>query len=214
MSMPRAAKSFEPTVFLVDDDEAVRAALIRLLRSEGLATEAFDSAGAFLSHFDPARPGCLLLDVRMPGLDGLDLQHELLARGADIPIVFITGHGDVPMAVRALKDGAFDFIEKPIDPRKLPATVKAALARDAHQRDMRHQRESTADRLRRLTRRECEVMREVVKGLANKQIAHELDISVKTVEVHRAHVMQKLRVTSVAELVALALSSREDSAPN
>jgi two-component system response regulator FixJ len=202
MSLPQA------TVFVVDDDPAVRKSLETLLKSVGLNVETFRSAQEFLAGYDAARPGCLVLDVRMPGMSGLELQRTLRERGLDIPTIIVTGHGDVPVAVRALKDGALEFLEKPFSKQILLEYISQALKRDAAGRDRRGQHQELAARLARLTDRERQVMDLVVAGKVSKEVAAALGLSKKTVDVHRARVMQKLRVESVAELVELVVTSR------
>ncbi len=193
-----------PTVFVVDDDASVCRALQRLLASVKLRVETFASAREFLGC-QPARgPACLVLDVRMPGLSGLDLQHELSRADQALPIIFITGHGDIPMSVRAMKAGAVDFLQKPFNDQELLDAVHQALARNRRARRERAELAEIEQRLGSLTRREYEVLTLVITGMLNKQIAAELGVVEKTIKVHRARVMQKLRVVSVAELVRLA----------
>jgi RNA polymerase sigma factor (sigma-70 family) len=196
--------SGEPAVFIVDDDDSVRRALQRLCRSIGLTVELFGSARQFLDRYDLSRPGCLVLDVRMPGLSGLDLQDELNARGIAIPVVFITGHGDIPMSVRAMKAGAVDFISKPFNDQVLLDAIQHALAKDRKMRQEAAERGEILRRIERLTPREREVFALVVSGKLNKQIAHQLGTSEKTVKVHRARVMDKMQAESLADLVLLA----------
>jgi FixJ family two-component response regulator len=194
----------EPIIFVVDDDVSVRNGLKRLIRSVGLKVETFASAQEFLDHDHPDQPSCLVLDVRMPGLSGLDLQEELTAKGLEMPIIFVTGHGDVRMSVRAMKAGAVDFLEKPFDDQALLDAIQGAIESD---RLAREEYAEVADILRRiesLTPREYEVFTLVITGMLNKQIAAELGASEKTIKVHRARVMQKMQVVSVAELVRLA----------
>ena len=188
--------SEEPVVFVVDDDPALRDSIALLVRAEGLAARTFDSARSFLDAWDRSEPGCLIIDLRMPGLSGLDLQEHLVGDDAAPPIIFLTGHGTVSAAVRALKAGAMDFLEKPFDPDTLLARVREALARDRRRR-------SDARRLAALTRREREVLEQVASGRTNKVIAVHLGISERTVEQHRAHGMSKLGVYTVAALVRL-----------
>ncbi len=194
-----------PTVFVVDDDEAVRKALARLLKSTGYAVRDFASAETFLSCWteDPA-PGCLLLDISMPGLDGLQLQQHLNGSDYTLPIVFITGHGDIPSTVQALKAGAVDFLPKPVNEASLLKAVDEALGRDHRQRSERTERDRLARRFQTLTPREREVMALVVGGLANKQIAAVLGASEKTIKIHRGRVMEKMQMHSVADLVRAA----------
>jgi len=188
-------------VFIVDDDAAICAALARLLRLQGYAVSTFASAEAFLAEHDPRAWGCIVLDVALPGCDGLALQRLLEERGSSMPIVFLTGAADVPMCAQAMKRGAFDFLTKPIDGEVLFAAVADALRRDRELMRERAQREAAESRLATLTVREREVLAHVVAGRLNKQIAADLGTAEKTVKVHRARGMQKMHVRSVAELV-------------
>lgn len=199
-------------VYLVDDDEAVRDSLGLLLSSVGLASEIYASALEFLEHFEPQRHACLVADIRMPGLSGLELQQRLNEQHADIPIIFITGHGDVPMAVTAMKSGAADFIQKPFRDQDLLDRIGKALELDRARRASRAEGDAIRERLALLTPRETEVMRRVVKGQANKVIAMDLGVSQRTVELHRARVMRKLRMRSLAELVQAV--GKAESAPD
>lgn len=192
------------TVFVVDDDQSVRNAIARLLRSTGLDVAVFGSAEEFLAESPPEHPSCVVLDVRLPGVSGLDLQEELGHSRRELPIIFITGHGNVPITVRAMKAGAFDFLEKPFDDQVLLDAVQWALERDQHYLKARAEVESVKQRLRRLTPREREVMELVVEGLLNKQIGGLLGASEKTIKVHRARVMRKMEAESVADLVRMA----------
>lgn len=195
------------TVFVVDDDEAVRDSLALLLRSVELAVATFSSANEFLDSYDPAAPGCLILDVRLPGMSGLELQQRLADDGADLPIVFITGHGDVPMAVRAMRRGAVDFLQKPFSDQELLDRVQQALAEQSQRRQQSESKAEIAQRIGSLTPREHEVMELIVEGLANKVIANRLGTSQRTVEVHRASVMRKMQADSVARLVHLVFAA-------
>lgn len=188
-------------VFVVDDDEAVRRSLARLLRSAGLAVESFASAGEFLDRNVYDGVGCIVLDVRMPDLDGMGLQARLADEGLDLPIVFLTGHGDIPMSVSAMKRGAFDFLTKPVDEDVLLTTVRQALLGHRAARVDRLEAEKLRARVDTLTPREKEVLRCVIAGARNMQIAHHLGIAEHTVKIHRGRVMRKLRVTTVTELV-------------
>ena len=192
-----------PTVFIVDDDALLRVALKRLLAARGYPCLAFDSAEAFLSQHTPSLPGCLLLDVSMPGLDGLALQRKLLALGRALPIVFLSGHGDIPMTVRALKAGAVDFLTKPVSAVTLFAAVDAALALDAHARQADADGLALQQRVASLTPREREVLQGLAAGQLNKQIAAELGIVEQTVKFHRARIMERMRARTVAELMHL-----------
>jgi FixJ family two-component response regulator len=193
-----------PRVFVVDDDPSVRKSLRRLLESSGYAVEAFPSAREFLARGPHPGPRCLVLDVRMPGLTGLELQEQLMAEGRRMPIVFVTGHVDVPKSVRAMKGGAVDLLTKPVDAQDLLAAVQRSLARSAEELSAEARLAEVRARVERLTAREMEVFALVVTGMLNKQIATALGIGEKTVKVHRARVMEKMGAGSVAELVRLA----------
>ena len=193
-----------PLVFVVDDDLSVRKSLTRLLESSGYAVEAFGSAREFLARGTHQGPSCLVLDVRMPGLTGIDLQAALTAEGRRTSIVFVTGHVDVPMTVRAMKGGAVDLLTKPVDAKDLIAAIQRAMAKDARDLGAEARVAEVQQRVKTLTAREMEVFALVVTGMLNKQIAAALGIAEKTVKVHRARVMDKMRAGSVAELVRLA----------
>lgn len=195
-----------PTIFVVDDDEAMRHSLAFLLKSLGRPVECFPSAEAFLAARRPERPGCLVLDVRMPGMSGLELQTMLNHAGSTLGVVFISGHGDIPMVVRAMRGGAIDFLEKPFNDQVLLDHVTEALRRSADACGQAHAAAKVREHLALLTQREREVMERVVQGKPNKVIAFELDISIKTVEVHRAHVMEKMAADSVADLTRMLIS--------
>ena len=199
----------DPTVFVVDDNSSVRKSLQDLLDSVGLTAETFASAEEFLEAFDPARPGCLLLDIRLQHGSGLDLQDELRRRGAVLPIIILTGHGSVPNAVRALKAGAVDFLRKPTPPKLLVEAVRAAIERDRVGREDASRQSDVQERIARLTPREREVMDLLVAGKSSKEIATVLNVSVRTVEGHRRQVFAKLNATSAAHLVSLVLPARE-----
>ncbi len=202
------ATTDEPTVFVVDDEPAVRESLQWLVRSVGLAVETYASAHEFLDRFDANRTGCLVLDIRMPDMSGIELQEELLARKAVIPVIFITGFGEVTTAVRALKMGALDFLEKPFSDQVLLDRIRRAVEKDKRTREYRAAAANAAARLASLTRREREVIDLVVAGKSNRAIAAGLNISEKTVEFHRANVMNKLGVDSLAELLRVILQTR------
>lgn len=188
-------------IFIVDDDEALRDSLVWMLESSGYAVAAFESAEAFLAVYEEAMSGCLVLDVRMPGMSGLELFEELGRQRCTLPVIFITGHGDVPMAVSALKRGAVDFIEKPFGDQDMLRLVEQCLTQERASRSQRRLEADTARRLEHLTQREREVLDLIIVGKLNKQIADVLGISIKTVEVHRARVMEKMGAHSLAELV-------------
>jgi len=190
-----------PVIYLVDDDEAVRDSLGMLFRSIGLKHEAYPSALDFLEHYDPSQHSCLVADIRMPGLSGLELQQRLNEQNAELPIIFITGHGDVPMAVTAMKSGAADFIQKPFRDQDLIDRIHKGLEQDRDRRASRAEQDEIRARIALLTPREGEVMQRVVRGQANKVIAMDLGVSQRTVELHRARVMRKLKMRSLAELV-------------
>ena len=196
--------AFKPTVFIIDDDASVRKSLSRLLRSAGYTTETFASAEEFLGreHFNGI--GCLLLDVQMPGLSGMDLQKDLNKADYHMPIIFVTGHGDIPMSVEAMKKGAVDFLTKPFDDKELLHAVREAIEKDRGAKTKRAEVYDIRKRIELLTSRELEVLRYVITGMLNKQIALKLGIAEKTVKIHRGRIMEKLRVDSVAELVRLA----------
>ncbi len=196
-----------PTVFVVDDEPSVRKAIERLLRSAGLIVSTKGSAQDYLESYDPDASGCLVLDLSMPGFSGLELQDALIARGSVLPIIFLTGRADVPDSVRALKRGAVEFLIKPVDDEALLDAVRRAIALDQIQRSRQAELEEIRGRLDELTPRELQVLRCVIAGKLNKQIAAELGTVEKTIKVHRAHVMEKMQVTSVAALVQLALKA-------
>ena len=197
----------QPIVHVVEDDEAVRRSVALLLASFGYESETYSSAEAFLEALEGLRPGCAVVDIRMPGMDGLALQEELQRRGATIPVIVVTGHGDVSLAVRAMKAGAVDFIEKPYTHADLSRAVSAAIARFEGDRQQHEATLAAEGRVTALTPRERDVLRLLVNGRPNKVIAHELGISPRTVEIHRANVMEKLGCRSLAEAVRLALSA-------
>ena len=197
-------------VYIVDDDDAIRDSLGLLMRSVGLASRGFESALDFLRGYDPDAHGCVVADIRMPGLSGLELQEELNARQARTPLIFITGHGDVPMAVKAMQAGAVDFIQKPFRDQDLLDCIHRALQQDLSARHSELEKQSVRDKMDALTPREAEVMEKVVAGCANKVIALDLGVSQRTVELHRARVMKKMQVRSLAELVRLVSQTDED----
>ena len=194
-------------VYVVDDDEAVRDSLKWLLEGVSYTVRTFDSAESFLAGFDPKAIACLVLDVRMPGMSGLELQEELLSRKLDLPLIFITGHGDVPMAVNTMKKGAADFIEKPFDQAKLKAQVERMLTQAREAASRRERERINQALMSRLTAREQQVLERIMAGRLNKQIADDLGISIKTVEAHRANIMDKLKANTVADLMRVALAA-------
>lgn len=199
------AKKSPPVVFVVDDDESVRSSLRFLLKTAALESHAFASAAEFLKSYDPAQPGCLVLDVRMPGMSGLELQQDLNLRGAIIPVIFITGHGDIPMAVEAMQQGAHDFLQKPFRDDDLIERIQRALAKDAEARAGLEGHNAIRAHLESLTPREREVLALMVRGKPNKAMAHELGLSQRTVEIHRARVMEKSGASSLAELIRMVM---------
>jgi FixJ family two-component response regulator len=203
-------KERSPVVFIVDDDEAVRSSLRLLLKSVGLVPTALGSAREFLDKYDPAQPGCLVLDVRMPGMSGIELQETLNRQGAVIPVIFITGHGDVPMAVEAMQAGAFDFLQKPFRDQDLIDRIQRALEKDRASRAALTERSLIRERLESLTPREREVLTLVTSGKPNKIMAADLGVSQRTVEIHRARVMEKMGATSLAQLVRMTMDLGEN----
>ena len=203
----------QPTVFIVDDDEAVRSSLKLLLKSVGRAVVDYPSAVDFLTAYKFEKPGCLVLDIRMPGMSGLELQEQLNQRGAIVPVIFISGHADVPMAVEAVQHGAFDFLQKPFRDQDLLDRVQAAIERDAANRKQLHELETLRHRLASLTAREREVLALVTQGKANKVMAGDLGVSQRTIEIHRARVMEKMEAHSLAQLVRMMLVLEQRGAP-
>lgn len=195
----------ESLVFVVDDDDSIRKAMARLMRSVGLNVETFGSAGEFLAREPHPGPACLVLDVRMPGLSGLDLQKELAASGSTLSVIFMTGHGTIPMSVQAMKAGAVEFLEKPFDDQTLIDAVHAALKKDRQARQKKAQLREIHERVNSLTPREREVFALVVSGKLNRQIAFELGTSEKTIKVQRSQIMKKMHADSLADLVRLAV---------
>lgn len=191
-------------IFVVDDDASMRDAISRLLNAVGLTVQTFASARAFLNRRLPEVPGCLVLDVRLPGLSGLDLQREMVERGIHIPVVFITGHGDIPMSVQAMKAGAVEFLTKPFRDQDLLDAVRSGIQLDRKEREERAELAELRDCVGQLTQREQEVMSLVVSGLLNKQIALQLGTSEKTIKIHRSQVMRKMRASSLADLVRMS----------
>lgn len=205
MNAPVAA---EPTVYVVDDDSSTRELLAWLMKRNGLRAEVFPDARSFLKAYRPEVPGVLVLDLNMPGMSGLDLQQYLKGQGVLLPVIFLSGRADVPNAVRAVREGAIDFIEKPFDYKRVVALVGECIRRDAETRAGRDMKRASRERIEQLTQREREVLEQIVAGRMNREIAEALDISIKTVEAHRARIMEKLEVNSVAELVQAALLAK------
>ena len=193
------------TVYIVDDDAAVRGALLMLLKSVGLRGSGYASAQEFLSSYHQQQPGCLVLDVRMPGLSGLELQQQLNLRGATLPVLFMTGHADVPMAVEAMQAGAFDFLQKPFRDQDLLDRIQRALQHDSQLRGEQQQAQQLRERYATLTPREVQVMKLMTEGRPNKLMAVDLNLSQRTIEIHRAHVMEKMQARSLAQLVRMSL---------
>ena len=200
-------KATAPIVYIVDDDEAVRGSLRMLMRSVGLQAQALGSAREFLDAYDRRQSGCLVLDVRMPGMSGMELQQQLNQRGATIPVIFISGHGDVPMAVEAMQHGAFDFLQKPFRDQELLDRVQRALAQDAQSRASLAAGAQIRERIESLTPRELQVMQLVTQGKANKVVGATLGVSQRTVEIHRARVMEKMGASSLAHLVRMVIEA-------
>ncbi|ABC31895.1 Response regulator [Hahella chejuensis KCTC 2396] len=195
-------------VYVVEDDEAVRDSLLLLLRAEGYSTKGYSSAQSFLEEEVADLNGCLVLDIRMPGMTGMELHKKLLEMGCALPVIFVTGHGDVAMAVEAMKLGAVDFVQKPYREEDLLEKVKGALAMDAEQKEALRHKEKLRQKIESLTPRELEIMEMMIEGNANKVIAIELNISQRTVEIHRSRVMQKMGTHSLAQLVQMVLAAR------
>ena len=197
--------SANPIVMVVDDDPGVRNAMRTLLKSVGIQSTLYASAQEFLGAYQPTQPGCLVLDIRMPGMSGLELQQELNLRGAVIPVIFMTGHGDIPMAVEAMQHGAFDFLQKPFRDQDLLDRIQRAIVKDAELRQSLGEHARIRTHLESLTPREREVLDLMTQGKQNKSIAQDLGVSPRTVEIHRARVMEKMNAQSVAELVRMML---------
>jgi FixJ family two-component response regulator len=198
----------QPTVYIVDDDAAVRKSMRWLVETLGVPVKTFPSAASFLEEYEAQAPGCLVVDLMMPEMNGLELQDELRRRGLEIPVIVLTGHGDVPSVVESLKKGAIDFLEKPVQDDKLLAQIRRGLALDAARRQERGDLDCVCECLTRLTPRERDVLDLVVEGLTSKEIAARLYVSFKTVEAHRANLMRKMEAVSVAELVRMVVSVR------
>jgi len=198
-------KPATPIVYIVDDEYAVRDSLKLLIETTGYTVIDFESAEAFLDHYNSDQPSCLLLDVRMPSMSGLDLQEELLKRGIDIPIIFISGHADVPDSAKAFRAGAIDFLEKPFNEEVLLSRIEEALSKDAQTREQLREKSKILERLNHLTTREREVLNLIVRSHSNKEAARILDISNRTIDVHRAHIMEKMQAENLAELMVMAM---------
>ncbi|SFE39424.1 two component transcriptional regulator, LuxR family [Marinobacter sp. DSM 26671] len=199
----------QQTVYVVEDDEAVRDSLELLLKSDGKPVKTYESATAFLKDYSDKMAGCIVLDIRMPGMDGMELQKKLNEKHSILPIIFVTGHGDVPMAVDAMKEGAVDFIQKPYREEALLEKIEAALKQDLEQRKSLDEKREIIRRIKSLTPREHEIMDRMIAGQANKVIAIELEISQRTVEIHRSRVMHKMGTHSLAHLVRMVLSVKD-----
>lgn len=199
----------QQTVYVVEDDEAVRDSLELLLKSDGKPVKTYESANGFLQDYSDEMAGCIVLDIRMPGMDGMELQKALNEKHSILPIIFVTGHGDVPMAVDAMKEGAVDFIQKPYREEALLEKIEAALAQDREQRQSLTEKQEIIRRVNSLTPREREIMDRMIAGQANKVIAIELEISQRTVEIHRSRVMHKMGTHSLAHLVRMVLSVKD-----
>ena len=199
----------QQTVYVVEDDEAVRDSLELLLKSDGKSVKTYDNATSFLKDYSEKMAGCIVLDIRMPGMDGMELQRKLNEKHSILPIIFVTGHGDVPMAVDAMKEGAIDFIQKPYREEALLEKIGAALAQDIEQRKTLGEKQEILRRVKSLTPREHEIMDRMIEGQANKVIAIELEISQRTVEIHRSRVMHKMGTHSLAHLVRMILSVKD-----
>ncbi|MFZ5555690.1 MAG: response regulator transcription factor [Pseudomonadota bacterium] len=195
----------KPTVFIVDDDEASAQSIRWLVESVDLSAEVYLNPAAFIQSYDPEKPGCVVLDVRMPGMSGLEVQEQLKERGADLPIIFVSGHGDIPIAVTAIKGGAIDFLEKPFRQQELIDLIHAAIEHDARRRDADMERHETLRRTESLTLREREILDLIVAGNLNKTIAAKLGLSTKTVEVHRSALMKKLGARCAPDLIRMGL---------
>jgi two-component system, LuxR family, response regulator FixJ len=202
----------EPIVYVAEDDESLRSLLRALVHSIGFACETFPSASRFLERYDPRQPGCLVLDIFMPGMSGLELQDELNRRGAMIPVIFITGHADVASAVAAVRHGAFNYLQKPFRNSELIEDVRNAIEFDRRNRQMLAQHEAIRERIATLTPREREVLELIVRGVASKVMAHEMGVSKRTVELHRSRVMDKMGANSVAQLVRMFMDLQRDGA--
>lgn len=200
----------DPRVYIVEDDEAVRESLQLVLESVGRQVVPYDCARAFLADFDPDMAGCLVLDIRMPGMTGMELQRQLNDRNSILPVIFVTGHGDVPMAVEAMQQGALDFVQKPYREQDLLDKIEHAMDVDQRNREQLQRRQEITERIASLTPRERDVMQLMIEGRANKVIAIDLDISQRTVEIHRARVMEKLQANSLAHLVRMAMAVDPD----
>ncbi len=203
----------EATVFVVDDDPAIRKSLRWLIESVGLKVQTHELASEFLESYSPDHPGCLVLDVRIPGMSGLELQEKLRERGYDIPVIIVSGYGDVPMAVRAMKAGAVDFLEKPVSDQVLLDYIQKGIERDIKNKANRLQNKELVERKATLTRRENEVMKYVVSGFSSREIAEKLNVSFKTVEAHRAKIMKKMQAKSVPKLIQMELQIQGSPTP-
>ena len=202
----------QPIVYVVEDDDALRSLIRALVQSIGMTCRVFPSADRFLEQYDPRQPGCLVLDLFMPGMSGLELQDELNLRGAVIPVIFITGHGDVASAVAAVRHGAFNYLQKPFRNSELIANMREALEQDRRNRAVLADQDAIRDRIALLTPREREVLELIVRGLASKVMAHEMGLSTRTVELHRSRVMDKMGASSIAQLVRMFMDFQRGAA--
>jgi len=202
----------QPIVYVVEDDDALRSLIRALVQSIGMTCRVFPSADRFLEQYDPRQPGCLVLDLFMPGMSGLELQDELNLRGAVIPVIFITGHGDVASAVAAVRHGAFNYLQKPFRNSELIANMREALEQDRRNRAVLAEQDAIRDRIALLTPREREVLELIVRGLASKVMAHEMGLSTRTVELHRSRVMDKMGASSIAQLVRMFMDFQRGAA--
>ncbi|MAX24429.1 MAG: DNA-binding response regulator [Phycisphaeraceae bacterium] len=200
-------KAIKPTVFVVDDDAAVRESMAWLIESHGYEVQIFDSAQTFLDVYQPYMTGCIVLDVRMPGMDGLQLQNLLHERGCTLPTIFVTGHAEVPIAIAAIRSGGFDFLEKPFDDDVMLERIRQALALEAQSRDDPDRHQDVINRITRLTPQEKRIMQMICQGMTNRQIADDLELSHKTIEVYRTRVMQKMQASSLPTLVRMLVEN-------
>ena len=207
---PIQAAACQPTVYIIDDDQAVRDSLSWLIESHGYSAKVYDSAQTYLDQYHHTMTGCILLDIRMPEMDGLELQQLLAKRGCTLPIIFMTGHAEVPVAVAAIRFGGFEFLEKPFENKIMLGHIRAAMALEEQSRKAPNDHQDFLNRIRRLTQQEKRIMQRITQGLTNKQVAEELGLSHKTVEVYRTRVMQKMQASSLPMLVRLLVENGLD----